>query len=120
MFGSSSAMRILPGIGLRGARLAQLRGGGRKSEQEAGALARAALDPHAAAEVLDDLAADVQPEPAAVRLAGQRIADLAELVEDDELVRRVDAVAVVAHADRQAAVARLERDLDPAAARRAE
>ena len=43
---------------------------------------RLALHPHSAAEMLDDLAADVQPQPAAVRLVGERVADLMEFVED--------------------------------------
>ena len=70
--------------------------------------------------MLDDLAADVQPETAAVRLVGERVADLVELAEDLVLVLRADAPPVVADVDAQAAVALGERDLDPAVRRVAE
>src|SRR5437660_932467 len=106
MFGSSSAIRIFLAMGQR--------------EGEAGAFADAALDPHAAAEMLDDLAADVQAEAAAVRLGGQRVPDLAELVEDHALVGGIDPRAVVAHLDAKRARLLLERDADAAAARLAE
>src|SRR5258708_7016685 len=96
MFGSSSAIRIFLAM--------------RQREGEAGALAQAALDPHAAAEMLDDLAADVQPEAAAVRLGGERVAHLAELVEDHALVGGIDAPAVVAHPGAQRAARPRPRD----------
>src|SRR5258708_23481916 len=106
MFGSSSAIRIFLAMGQR--------------EGEAGALAEAALDPHAAAEMLDDLAADVQPEAAAVRLGGERVAHLAELVEDHALVGGIDARAVVAHLDAQRAGLLPERHANAAASGLAE
>src|SRR5438045_9296787 len=83
MLGSSSATRIFLLM--------------RQCEGEAGAAAQLALHPHAPAEMLHDLAADMQAEPAALRLAGQRVARLAKLVEDDPLLRGVDAWTVVAH-----------------------
>src|SRR3989442_7013446 len=106
MFGSSSAIRIFLAMAQR--------------EGEAGALADAALDPHAAAEMLDDLAADVQAEAAAVRLGGERVAHLAEFVEDHALVGRIDPRAVVAHLDAKRARLLFERDADAAAAGLAE
>jgi hypothetical protein len=45
-----------------------------------------ALDPEPPAEMLDDLAADVQTETASVRLVGELVADLVELAEDLRLV----------------------------------
>src|SRR2546423_10386120 len=87
MFGSSSATRIFLAM--------------RQREGEAGTLAAAAVDPHAAAEVLHDLPADMQAETAAVRLGRERVARLPELVEDQLLVPRVDARAVVLHFDTQ-------------------
>src|SRR5258708_2737779 len=69
----------------------------RQGEREAGALAGAARHPHAAAEVFDDPAADMQPQPAALRLAGERIARLAEFLEDKLLVGGADAYAVISH-----------------------
>ena len=58
----------------------------RKGEREASALPRRTLHPHPAAEMLDDLPADVQSEPGALRLPGERVACLAEFVEDQLLV----------------------------------
>src|SRR5258708_29259895 len=101
MFGSSSATRIFLAMGQR--------------EGEAGAFAQTALDPHATAEMLDDLAADVQAEAAAVRLRGERVAELPELVEDQRLVGGIDAGAVVAHVDAQRVGLRRSRDADAAA-----
>src|SRR2546423_327552 len=98
MFGSSSATRIFLLM--------------RQSKRETGAGSQAALDPQAAAEMLDDVAADVQAEAAAVGLGGQRIADLAKFVEDHFLVGRIDAGAVVAHVDAQRAGLLRQRDLD--------
>src|SRR5689334_4927335 len=103
MCGSSSAIRIFLAM--------------RQGEGEAGALAAAAVDPHAAAEMLDDLAADMQAEAAAVRLGGERVARLAELVEDQLLVGRIDARAVVAHLDAQRAAVVAQRHADAPAAR---
>src|SRR5262245_63984676 len=68
-----------------------------KRERETRALPRPAGDPQAPAAVLDDAPADVQAEPAALRLAGERIAGLPELVEDDLLVLGPHAGSVVAH-----------------------
>ena len=62
--------------------------------------------------MLDDLATDVQTEAAALRLSGQRVARLAKLVEDDPLVRRVDAWTVVAHLHPKGARLRLQGDAD--------
>ena len=61
-----------------------------------------------------------RPRPRALRLAGQRVARLAELLEDHLLVLRADAGAVVAHVDPQDARLLGQRDLDPAAPRLAE
>src|SRR3989442_10022720 len=101
MFGSSSAIRIFLPRGQR--------------EGKAGAFAEPAFDPHAAAEMLDDLAADVEPQAAAVRLGGERVAPLAEFVEDHALVGGIDPRAVVAHFDAQGTRLLLERDADAAA-----
>src|SRR6266850_7419262 len=98
MFGSSSAIRIFLAMGQR--------------EGEAGAFADAALDPHAAAEMLDDLAADMQPQTAAVRLGSQGVAHLAELVEDHALVGGIDPGAVVAHLHPEIPGLLPERDAD--------
>src|SRR5689334_17731243 len=87
MLGSSSAMRTFLAM--------------RDGKGEGGALADGAFHPHAAAEMLDDLAADVEAQPAAVRLGGERVAGLAELVENQRLVRWIDARAVIAHLDSQ-------------------
>src|SRR5436309_1743402 len=100
MFGSSSTMRMRRTMGSRSASrsLDECKPAReRQGEREAGTFARAARDPHAAAEVLDDPAADVQPQPAALRLAGKRIAYLAEFLENDFLVGGADADAVIAH-----------------------
>src|SRR5204862_3065581 len=70
------------------------------------------LHPHSAAEMLDDLAADVEPQAAAVRLVGKRIAHLVELAEYRFVMLRVDPPSVVADVDPQAAVAFGQRDLD--------
>ena len=64
--------------------------------------------------MLDDLAADMQAEAAAVRLVGQRVAHLMELAEYSLVVLQADAPTVVAYVDPDAAVAFGERDLDPA------
>ena len=48
------------------------------------------LEPQPAAVVLDDLAADRQPEAGPARLVGQRVAGLPELLEDPGLVLRGD------------------------------
>src|SRR5881628_3402554 len=96
MFGSSSTMstRRLMGSGRFHQRHPARE---RQGEREAGALAGAARHPHAAAKVLDDPAADIQPQPAALRLAGERIARLAEFLEDELLVGGADAYAVISH-----------------------
>src|SRR5256885_2617716 len=98
MFGSSSATRIFLLM--------------RQRKGKTGALPKLTLHPHASAEVLDDLAADVQAESAAMGFGGQRIADLAELVEDHPLVGASDARAVVAHLDSQGAALVVQRDAD--------
>ncbi len=49
--------------------------------------------------MLDDLATDRQPEPRAVRLVGERVGDLAELLEHGRLLRGLEAGAVVGHVD---------------------
>src|SRR5215467_13949623 len=117
MFGSSSAIRTFLGTArfpghLRGKR--SLGAGGRDREREARAATGLAFDPQAAAEMLDDLPADVKPEPAAMRLASQRIAHLVELAEDLALVLGAHAAAVVADVDAEAPVALDERDIDAA------
>ena len=64
-----------------------------------------ALHPDAAAVVLDDLAADGQAEARALRLVGERVADLLEALEHLRLVRRRDAHAGVDDADDDLAAA---------------
>src|SRR6266446_694916 len=80
-----------------------------QGEREAGALAGPARHPHASAEVLDDPAADVQAQPAALRLAGEHVAHLSEFFEDDLLVYGSDADAIVAHLHAQKATLLRER-----------
>src|SRR5262245_4162928 len=113
MFGSSSAMRTrCAALAMRSGRLAEAGFAHQwQREGEARALARPAAHPQPPAGVLDDAAADVQAEPAAVRLAGERVARLAELVEDQLLVLGPHARAVVAHVDAQEARLLHQRDL---------
>jgi len=65
--------------------------------------------------MLDDAPADVQPEAAALRLAGERVARLAELVEDDLLVLGADSLAIVTHIDAHELALLGKADLDAAA-----
>src|SRR6476469_5998575 len=119
MFGSSSAMRTLrrPGFMASGG-LAQRRLiDEREREREACPLARPAAHPQPAAGVLDDAAADVQAKPAALRLAGERVSRLAELLEDQLLVLQADSRAIVADVEPQESALLGERNLHPAAAR---
>ena len=93
----------------------------RQREGEDRAAPRLALDPQPAAEVVDDLAADREPQAGARGLLGERVAHLAELLEDHALVLAADAHAVVAA--RRRARRRRPRatpHLDPARALRAE
>src|SRR6266705_1916431 len=85
----------------------------RQGEREAGSLAGAARHPHAPAEVLDDPTADVQAQPAALRLAGKHVAHLSEFFEDDLLIRGSDADAIVAHLTAQKAALLRERYCNP-------
>src|SRR5436190_23927337 len=103
MLGSSSATRIFLLM--------------RQREGKAGAAPSFTLHPHATAEVLDDLAADMQPKAAPLGLAGQRVAGLAELVEDHSLIDGVDAGPVVAHLDAQRPALLLQRNADLARSR---
>ena len=68
-----------------------------------------ALHPDPAAVVLDDLAADRQAEAGALRLVGERVADLLEALEHLRLIRRRDAHAGVDDADDDLAAARGRR-----------
>src|SRR5580765_2969094 len=118
MFGSSSTISTFLVIGcLRAARsgvrprVGSCPGSGRQRKRKTRATAKIALHPHPAAEVLDDLAADVQAKTAAVRLVGECIAHLVEFAEDGLVVFRTDAPAVVAHVDPQGAVPLGQRDL---------
>src|SRR5450631_2275216 len=88
MFGSSSAIRIfLLTFGLRAGfegssgALAE-RHACRQGKRKTGAAAETAFHPHPSAEMLDDLAADMQSETAAVRFVGERIANLPEFAEN--------------------------------------
>src|SRR5207247_9847297 len=81
----------------------------RQGEREAGSLAGAARHPHAPAEVLDDPTADVQAQPAALRLAGEHVTHLPEFFEDDLLIRGSAAAAIVAHLHAQKAALLRER-----------
>src|SRR6185295_20348348 len=113
MFGSSSAISTLP-VALMdsGRRLAECRlAHQRQRKGEAGALARPAAHPQASAGVLDDAPADVEAEAAALRLAGERVARLAELLEDQLVVLGLHARAVVAHLHPEEALLLGERDL---------
>src|SRR6266511_2884415 len=85
----------------------------RDHERERRSLPGLALDPEPAAEVLDDLTADREPQPRSPRLRGQRVTDLAKLLEDDRLVIRRDPRPIVAHVDADRAGQRAERDGDP-------
>src|SRR5688572_22385617 len=99
MFSSSSAMSTLLGID----HLRLFHNG--ETETETRAMAGRAFHPNLSPVMLDDVAADRQAQPGAVRLLGERVAGLAELVEDDVLVLGQHARAVVAHVDAQPAVA---------------
>src|SRR5882724_7126364 len=115
MFGSSSTMRIRRAMApvRASGRLDQRRSAReRKGKREAGSLAGATHNPHAAAEVLDYPAADVQPEPAALRLSSEHIAHLTEFLEDDLLVCSADADAVIGHVHAQETALVRERNGD--------
>src|SRR5439155_18099657 len=86
----------------------------RQGEGKARAASCGAFHPHSAAEMLDDLAADMQPEAAAVRLVGKRVADLMEFAENSLVLLRADPAAVVAHIDPKAACALSQSNLDAA------
>src|SRR5205823_478622 len=86
----------------------------RQRERKARAASCDAFHPHPAAEMLDDLAADMQPEAAAVRLVGKRVADLMEFAEYSLVLLRADPAAVVAHIDAKAACPLSQRNLDAA------
>src|SRR5207253_5232700 len=75
----------------------------RQRERKRRTVADPARHPDPAAEVLDDAAADMQTEAGAPRPAAHCATPLAELVEDDLLVLRADAGAIVAHVDPQVA-----------------
>ena len=68
-----------------------LRSGSGRVNEKVVPLADLALDVEVPAVVLDDLLADGQPEPGALRLAGQGVADLLEPHEQLAAVRRGDA-----------------------------
>src|SRR5918992_6382708 len=106
MFSSSSAMSTLLGIDY----LRLFHNG--ETETEARAMAGRAFHPNPSPVVLDDVPADGQPQARAVRLLGERVARLAELVEDDVLVLGAHAGPVVAHIHPQPAVALGECHLD--------
>src|SRR5207249_4471577 len=76
----------------------------RQREREDAPLPRRALDRHPAALELDEFLYQRQPEAGAAELAPRRAVDLAELLEDHLVVLRIDADALVAHRDRDAAV----------------
>src|SRR5512139_3414227 len=123
MFGSSSAISTLrPDSAMPSPWSERLLGGRRRGQRErkTRAFARPAFHPHPAAEMLDDLPADVQAQPRARRLLGQHIARLAELVEDHRLVLGLDPRAVVAHVDADDALRLAQGDLDAAPALGAE
>src|SRR5687767_10527832 len=67
--------------------------GVRHQNREGGTAPGGALDPDAAAEILDDAPADGEAEARALRLPAQRVADLPELLEDELLVVAGDAGA---------------------------
>src|SRR6185295_18067309 len=94
--------------------------GERQGEGEASAVAARAHHPDPPAKELDDAPADMQPEPAAAGHVGGRVTRLAELVENDLLVRDVDARAVVPDIHAQETRILRQRDLYPALARIAE
>src|SRR3954464_16033391 len=115
MLGSSLAMRIffaMPSPALGDAASARACSGCGERDREAGAAPRRALHPHAAAEMLDDLPADVQSQAAAMVLVRERVAGLAELVENHALVGSIDAGAVVEDVHTDEAVLLAQRDLD--------
>src|SRR5215216_6419227 len=72
-----------------------IRAGQRNAEREGRSLAKLAGNPDGATEALQDLAADRQTEPGALRLVGQRVAGLLEALEYLLLIGRGDADAVV-------------------------
>src|SRR5215468_9780797 len=72
----------------------------RQADAEDGALGGLALDPDATTMVIDDHAADGKPETGALRLGRQRIANLAEGLEDGLVMLGRDPRAVVGDGER--------------------
>src|SRR5687768_9956341 len=93
MLGSSSAMRTLCAISVP-----PRASGQRQRKRESRPATGDALHPERAAEMFDDLAADRQAQPGALRPVAA-VAALLELLEDDLPVRRVDSRPVVADVD---------------------
>ena len=83
-----------------------------RREREGRALAGRALQPQAAPVVLDDVTTDRQTEAGATRRVGQRVAGLAERLEDPGLILGRDAHAGVDDADEHGVVVGLRTDGD--------
>src|SRR5204862_2384772 len=75
-------------------------------------------DPDPAAHVLDELAADVEPEAGSADALLHERVDAVELLEDPLLLLPGDPEALVAHGEPRVAVVGVDPDLDVAAVRR--
>src|SRR5690349_13378518 len=82
-------------LSLRDARPGDCRN--RHGEREGRACSGPACYPQPAAKMNDDLPADGQSQPAAFGFLRQRVAHLAEFLENDLLIRRADTDAVIGH-----------------------
>src|SRR4029079_1678484 len=89
----------------------------RQLERECRAAPRVGLDADAAAYAAHDLARDVEPEAGAADTAREVRVEAEELLEDPLVLRRGDADAAGAHDAADAAIGRLELELDETAVR---
>src|SRR5207247_5805982 len=112
-------LRLRPVGDLRAAPRARPRGAclgaDRKQDSEARALAGLGVDLEPPIHALDELAADVEAQPAAADAAGLLRIEPVELLEDPLLLRARDPEPLVGHFDQALTVGRLEPNLDVAA-----
>src|SRR5262245_34234783 len=115
MFGSSSAIRMRFAMPFPSCRLGhgldvERSSGAWQLENEHRSAAGRALGAKRAAEMLDDLPAYRKPKPRALRLAGERVTGLPELLEDHLPILGTHPRAVVDHGNARAAAADAELD----------
>ena len=99
----------------RGSALGAARRLNRQIDDEDRALSLLRADREAASHPANELAADVEAEPGAADAARELGIDAVELAEDPPLLEGRDADPFVADSDANAAIARRDRELDPAA-----